>query len=124
MASSKTERSERVSRLREKVLVVPSICVERGYWMTESYKETEDEPPVMRRAKSLAKVLENIAVYIDDDELIVGRTTSKFRGGPLLPEVDWQWYLNEIDTISTRDWNKYAPLSEEEKAKIREFLPY
>jgi formate C-acetyltransferase len=116
--------TERVRKLRDKMLVPPSLCVERGYWMTESYKETEDEPPVMRRAKGLAKVLENMTIHMDDDELIVGRTTSKVRGGALLPEVDWQWYLQEIDTISTRDWNKCAPLSEEEKAKMREFLPY
>ncbi len=124
MAGDKAKRSERVSRLREKVLVPPSVCIERGYWMTQSYKETEDESAVIRRAKGLAKVLENMTVHIDEDELIVGRTTSKVRGGAILPEVDWQWYVNEIDSLSTRDWNRYAPISQEEKTKMREFLPY
>jgi pyruvate formate-lyase/glycerol dehydratase family glycyl radical enzyme len=124
MADGKGKRTGRVSRLREKVLVMPSICIERGYWMTESYKETENELPVVRRAKGLAKVLENMTIHIEDGELIVGRTTSKVRGGAILPEVDWRWYLEEADTISTREWNRFAPLSEEEKAEIRKFLPY
>ena len=124
MADGEEKRTGRVSRLREKVLVMPSICIERGYWMTESYKETETELPIIRRAKGLAKVLENMTIDIEDGELIVGRTTSKVRGGAILPEVDWRWYLEEAETISAREWNRFAPLSEEEKAKMREFLPY
>lgn len=124
MVRGKTKISQRMSRLRQKMLILPSLCIERGYWMTESYKETENEPVVIRRAKGLAKILENMTIHIGDEELIVGNTTSKIRGGAILPEVDWQWYLEEVDTLSTREWNKFAPLSEEEKAKMREFLPY
>ncbi len=49
--------SERVSRLRAKPLVTPSICIERGYLITQSYKETEGEPLIIRKAKSLEKIL-------------------------------------------------------------------
>ena len=47
--------TERVSKLREQVLRAPEICVERGCLITESYKETEGEPPIMRRAKALLR---------------------------------------------------------------------
>jgi len=114
----------RVRRLRERVLTLPELCLERGYLMTESYRETESEPPVIRRAKALKKILNEMTIHIEDEELIVGRTTSKRRGGALLPEVAWEWYLEEIDTISARDWNRFGPLAEEEKAKMKEFLPY
>ncbi len=124
MVHDKTKSTPRVGRLRQKMLILPSLCIERGYWMTESYKETENEPSVIRRAKGLVKILENMAVYIGDEELIVGNTTSKIRGGAMVPEVDWRWYLEEVDTLSTREWNKFAPMADEEKAKIREFLPY
>ena len=60
--------NERVSKLREKILIQPSLCIERGYWMTESYKETEGEPEVIRRAKALAKILENITIHVEDEE--------------------------------------------------------
>jgi pyruvate formate-lyase/glycerol dehydratase family glycyl radical enzyme len=106
------------------MLATPSICIERAFWMTEAYKENEDEPAVLKRAKALAKVLENLTVHIEEGELIVGNATSKVRGGQIMPEVDWQWLLKELDTLPTREWNRYAPLSEEDKAKLREFLPY
>jgi len=118
------EGNGRVRRLREKVLCPPQVCIERGYLLTESYKETEADPPVIRRAKALEKVLKEMTIGIEDGELIVGRATSKQRGGPLLPEVQWEWYLEEMDIISTREWDRLAPLTEEEKAKMREFLPY
>ena len=102
----------------------PEVCLERVYPITESYKETEDEPAVIRRAKALAKILKEMTLCIEDGELIVGRATSKRRGGPLLPEICWDWYLEEMDTISTREWDRLSPLTEEEKARIRQFLPY
>ena len=129
MARAITERvrregSERVSKLREEMLTLPEICIERGYWMTESYKETESEPSVIRRAKALEKILREMTIHIEDGELIVGRATSKQRGGPILPEVHWEWYLEEMDNLSTRNWDRFAPLTKEEKVKMKAFLPY
>jgi pyruvate formate-lyase/glycerol dehydratase family glycyl radical enzyme len=116
--------SERVQKLRERMLTAPEICIERGYLITESYKETESNPAVIRRAKALEKVLKEMTISIEEGELLVGKTTSKVRGGALVPEVRADWYLEEMDTISTRDWDRFAPLTREEKAKMREFLPY
>jgi formate C-acetyltransferase len=124
MAENEVKVNERVARLREKMLCIPEVCIERGYLWTESYQETESEPVVIRRAKALKKVLEGISIHIDDDELLVGRATSKMRGGPLLPEFQWEWYLREMDTISTREWDRFGPLAEVEKAQMKEFLPY
>jgi formate C-acetyltransferase len=129
MARVKTDRTGiksngRIGRLREKVLGPPEVCLERGYLMTESYQETESEPPVMRRARALEKILKEMSIHIEDGELIAGRTTSKPRGGILTPEVQWEWYLKEIDAISTRDWDRCAPLTAEEKEKMKGFLPY
>jgi len=130
MARAITERvgvevNRRVSKLREKMIhATPQVCIERAYILTESYKETEGEPPVIRRAKALEKILKEMTICIEDGELIVGRATSKLRGGPLLPELQWEWYLEEMDTISTRDWDRLAPLTGDEKAKMKEFLPY
>ncbi len=124
MARGGAEGNGRVSKLRKKMLALPEVCIERGYLMTESYKETESEPAIIRRAKALGKVLKEMTIRIGDGELIVGRATSKPRGGSLLPELSWEWYLKEMDTLSTRDWDRFAPLTEEEKTKMKEFLPY
>jgi choline trimethylamine-lyase len=114
----------RIKKLRNQVLQTPEICLDRGYWMTESYKETESDPPILARAKGLKKVLNNMKIDIQKGELLVGRVTSKLRGGPLLPEVAWEWYIEEMDAFSTREWNKYAPLTEKDKSGMKAFLPY
>ena len=103
MARAITERvgieaNRRVSKLRKKMIhATPQVCIERAYLLTGSYKETEGEPPVIRRAKALGKILKEMTICIEDGELIVGRATSKLRGGPLLPEL--QYPLTEMDLL-------------------------
>ena len=84
-----TQYSTRIAGLRADVLGAPELCVERGFLMTESYKETEGEPSVIRRAKALKKILSEMTISIDDNELIVGKTTSKKRGAFIIPEIQW-----------------------------------
>lgn len=116
--------NERINKLREKMITTPAICVERGYYMTQSYKETEGQPAVIRRAKALDKILSNMTIRIENGELIAGWPTSKIRGGAVLPEVQCGWILDEMETFTTREWDKYASLSENEKEKLKEFIPY
>ena len=123
MVNVKTKEN-RISRLREKMLHIPDICIQRAYWWTKSYMETEGEPEVIRRAKALAKILENLPIYIDDDELIVGRSTSKERGGMLFPEIQWEYILKEIELFSSRDWDRCGSISDEEKKMVEDTLPY
>jgi choline trimethylamine-lyase len=118
------DSKSRINKLREGMLGPPCICIERGRIITKSYKETEGEAAPIRRAKALKKILSEMTVYIDNGELIVGRTTSKQRGCFLMPEIQWEWYLRELDIFSTRDYDRCTPLLEKEKAQMREFLPY
>jgi formate C-acetyltransferase len=106
------------------MLTPPALCVETGFLITESYKETEGMPPVIRRAKALEKVLKERTIFVDSEEIIVGSTTSKRRGVILFPEVQREWCLRDIDNLSTRNWDRLAPLTEDEKIKMKEFLPY
>ncbi len=103
---------------------IPEVCIERAYWWTKSYQETEAEAEITRRAKALAKVLEHLTVKIDDDDLIVGVSTSKQRGALMFPEIQWEYIVEEADTFSTRDWDRMGVISEEEKKILGETLPY
>lgn len=116
--------ARRTATLRQQMLVPPELCLERGYLLTESYKTTESEPSVLRRAKALYKILTEMTVGISDGELIVGRGSGKQRAGIMSPELVNEWYLEELDLLSTRDWDTFAPVPEGDKAKIKEFLPY
>jgi formate C-acetyltransferase len=117
-------KKDRVAELRAEMLCTPELCIERGELITEAYRETESQPAVIRRAKALAKILNGMSLHIGDGELIVGTATSKQRGGTLTPEIHWAWYLDEMETISTREWDRFQPLSAAEKKKMRAFLPY
>ena len=115
---------ERISRLRSKARQKPELCIERAVLFTESYKETEGKPEIIRRAKSLEKLLSEMTIHIADGELLVGNATSKRVAGPMLPEVTWKWYLEEMETLSSREIDSFQPMSEEDKAKAREALTY
>ena len=118
------EKCSRIKRLRDSLLIPPSACLERLRAMTSVYKETEGQPMPLRRALSLKRLMENIPVFIQEDEFIVGRTTGKKRGSPFMPEIRYDWYLNEIDTISTRDIDRFQPLSPAERAELETLIPY
>jgi formate C-acetyltransferase len=57
--------------------------------MTESFKETDGQAMVIRRAKALAHVVENMDIFIRDWERIVGYQTSDPEG--LFHPIDMNW---------------------------------
>ena len=83
----------RIRQLRKAMLVQPSVCVERAKLITESYRQTEGEPAPIRRGKAFAHLLRHMTVRIYPQELIVGRPTSKVRGGSISPELQCDWIL-------------------------------
>ncbi|MDY6934627.1 MAG: pyruvate formate lyase family protein [Spirochaetota bacterium] len=48
------------------------LDIEKPYLSTEAWRENEDDPIMLRRAKALANVLENITIFITDHAQIVG----------------------------------------------------
>ncbi len=122
---SKDEQSgSRIGRLRASMLGTPEMCIERGYLLTRSYQETESHPSIIRRARALEKIVTEISILIEEDQLLAGVATSKKRGGPIIPEIYWDWYLKERESISTREWDRFQPLTDAEKEKMEMFLPY
>ncbi len=116
--------SLRVRRLREQLLqTVPELCIDRGYLLTQSYKETEAYPQVIRRAMALEKILKEMTINIFDGELIVGNTISKLRGGPITPEVNWEWSQQQVETPSSQ-WDEFAPVPEEVISKMKKVFSY
>ena len=114
----------RVKVLRDRMVETPAICLERGRYMTESYKQTEGQPAVLRRAKALDNILSKMSVRFEGDEILAGWETSKMRGGALLTEVKSLWLLDELDTVQDREFDRYQPLTEAEKEEVKEMLPY
>lgn len=104
--------------------VKPEICLERARLVTQAYKETEGEPMVIRRAKALAKVLDEMTIFIQPDQLIVGNQASKLRAAPLFPETEAVYLEKELDLFPQREQDRLL-ISEEAKRELREeILPY
>jgi formate C-acetyltransferase len=101
----------------------PSLCADRSVLVTESYKETEALPAVLRQAMAFDKVLSAMPLWIQAGELIVGNIASRPRGIFLFPEYDATWLEEEFDTISTRSGDPWQ-LGEEDKARLKSDTGY
>ncbi|HHT16364.1 MAG TPA: hypothetical protein GXZ77_01400, partial [Papillibacter sp.] len=114
---------ERINRIKSDIRITTKLCLERARLYTKSYKETEGQPPVYRRAKALEKILEEMTLAIYDGELIVGNPTSKRVAAPILPEVAWEWY-KLFFAKPPEDPNEEGVLTEAEKEEFYEILDY
>ncbi len=102
---------------------MPQIEADRAVLLTESYKATEGEPIVTRRAKAFKHILENIPITIRENELIVGSATKAPRSCQVFPEYSFEWLEAEFDTVETRTADPFY-ISEETKATLHEVYKY
>ena len=90
--TSDIPKSPRIQKLVDALYEhMPVIESARAKLITESYKETEGEPIITRRAKAFAHILHNIPIIIRDNELIVGSSTIAPRGCQTFPEFSYEW---------------------------------
>lgn len=122
--STEIPRSDRIPKLVENLYAkMPEIESARAILITESYRQTENEPMVIRRAKAFAHILENIPIVIRDLELIVGSTTIAPRGCQTYPEFSYEWLEAEFDTVETRSADPFY-ISEKTKQELKEANAY
>jgi len=114
----------RVERVRKALMeITPSICAERALLLTESYRLSEGEPFVLRKAKALKNILANMSIYIEDDQLIVGNQASRNRAAPIFPEYSFEWVIEELDSFDQRSGDVFA-IDAETKDKLRSIHSY
>ena len=122
--STEIPKTERISKLVDNLYAkMPEIESARAVLITESYKQTENEPMVIRRAKAFQHILENIPIVIRDLELIVGSTTLAPRGCQTYPEFSYEWLEAEFDTVETRSADPFY-ISEQTKRELKEANAY
>lgn len=117
--------NNRIAKLKSQLFEVKrEISLERALLYTESYKATEGEPVIIRRAKATAHILNNVQISIREGELIAGNRTVKPRSGIISPEMDPYWIYEELDSIHNRPQDIFY-ISEEDKKIYKEKLyPY
>ena len=94
------------------------LCLERAKFLTEIFRQTESEPLIMRKAKALAHVLNNMTIYIDEGQLIVGNYASTPWSLTCYPEMSLGW-INKAVNNGYRDL-----LDDKGKKELAEIAPY
>ncbi len=117
----------RTERLRKLILDAPyEICIERARYYTESWRQNENQHPAMRAARAFIHTLENMTIYILDDEAIVGNRSSKLVAAIIPVERgEINLVLNmEMEYLTQRRDHPFHISGEEKREMITEIMPY
>ncbi len=118
------EMSPRIPRLIEHLFAnMPVIEADRAEIVTESYKQTEGEPMIIRRAKAFLAICEKLPIVIRPLELIVGSNSIAPRGCQMFPEYSFAWMEEEYDTVATREADPFF-IAEDTKRRLHEAYSY
>ena len=102
----------------------PIIDVERARYFTESMKQTEGQMLILRWAKAMHHIAKNITVYIDDNQLLVGRSGAQGRYGILYPELDGDFLGLALEEMPKRVGAPFSISEADAKIVVEEIAPY
>jgi len=120
----KEEVISKIMAMRDRILdTIPEICPQRAVLITESYKETEGLPFIMRKALAMEKILSNMDIYLEEGQLLAGNQASKMRAAPIFPEYSIEWIEEELDTFPERKGDVFN-ISDDTKEQLRSIFPY
>ncbi|MGA2765009.1 MAG: formate C-acetyltransferase/glycerol dehydratase family glycyl radical enzyme [Spirochaetia bacterium] len=115
----------RFEQLKREMLAEPRfLSIEQAGIITRVYRETEGEPVIIRRARSLQACLSEMKIRIDPEELIVGNRTAGVRAGVVFPEAGISWVDKEIEQLPTREQDRFNVRTEDVRTFRDEILPY
>ncbi len=118
-------RQERIKILKDNLLIPKrKISFERSKWYTKSFKQTESEPIILRRAKATKMILENMQISIRKFDMIAGDRDVSPRSGVASPEMCPYWIKDELDTMETRPQDQFRVSEEQKKFFLDELYPY
>ncbi len=116
--------SERVRKIRDRMLSCPfEYDIERARCYTRIWKQMEDSPPCMRKAKALEEFLRCLPIRIDDDEILVGVKSSKIRADPIEIELGRHVKLYDFLLDKTID-QKFKKLVRENHPTLGRYVPF
>jgi len=102
----------------------PKIDVERAKYFTESFKQTEGQPLILRWSKAIMHIVKNMKVYIDDRQLLVGRAGAQGRYGILYPELDGDYLDLALEEMPKRVESPFNISEADAKVVVEEIAPY
>src|ERR1039458_3098642 len=117
--------TERVARLRAGSLETkPWLSLERARLLTEFYRTSDAALSIpVRRALSLAYLMERKTIYIGNEELIVGERGPAPKGTPSYPELCCH-SMQDLEILHTREKISYVVSDEARRIQAEEVIPY
>ncbi|MBW2003364.1 MAG: hypothetical protein JRI72_01955 [Deltaproteobacteria bacterium] len=117
VAEGQVERIKEEGRMPYRAEVC--LCIDRARLVTQGYKQAEDDPMVLRRAKALAHYLDNRKLYVLPHERIVGNIAGQPCSLITFPEKWSRWLDKAID-------GEYAALlsDDDERQELHEIHKY
>ncbi len=85
-----------LKELKTHIRTYDKICPERARYFTDAYKAADGELEAIRFAKGIASIFDNMTIYIEDEELIVGNYASSPTSMPIYPEYFTSWISDAI----------------------------
>lgn len=85
----------------------------------------EDEPIILKKAKVLKYMLENLDTHIYEDELIVGTHGAPNKFAAVYPEFSYDWVIQEMEhaPFEDRDFDNML-IDDQTKAELRSIAEY
>jgi len=102
----------------------PRIDIERALYFTQSMQATEGQPLVLRWAKALLHIAQNMTVYVQDDQLLLGRAGCDGRYGILYPELDGDFLDIAVRDLPSRETSPATITPEDAKTVVEQISPY
>ncbi|MBY8992224.1 MAG: hypothetical protein KGD58_15875 [Candidatus Lokiarchaeota archaeon] len=122
------KNSRRTLRLKNNLLMSKyEFCIERIRYFTEIYKRLPDASEIIKRSKALAHTLENMTIFIREDELLVGNETSKNLGEKINLDLhSYDGTFNKRTSIKRYAKRKLQPffIEENEINELLDIVPF
>jgi len=135
------EEEQRIQRLREGFLGRPQgkrgyLSIWRAKLLTDSYRQTEGESAILRKAKGFKHICEHIPIPYQEDQLLMGDPAAVVPGTEVEPEFMANWLerevfveeanktMNELDALPLRGTESWVVSGEDAKTLKEYILPY
>ena len=118
---------ERVNALRKTFLDTEYLIdIERFRNITESYKENEDKPAIIRCALGFKNILQKATLRIYDKDLLLGEICAPQKASPQYPEFSINWMIYEAlnEPFSERAHDQHYFANDDDKKEFIELCEY
>ena len=135
------EEEQRIQRMRDNLMKRPQgkrgyLCIGRAKLMTDSYRQTEGEAAILRKAKAFKQVCEQLPIPYQEGQLLMGDPTAMVPGTEVEQEFMSNWLerdvyceevnatLSEVDALKVRGVDAWVVSDEDIKTLKEYILPY